>query len=101
MHIDAIANDMRYADHRHPVDSIEPLPEENSDQSAALAHALVWLVQSVKLSERGLRSTVAAHCLRPDLVDKASLQQAGIGAGFTPKEIGALVVYCEEVINHG
>jgi hypothetical protein len=34
---------------------------------------LVWMSEAASFDERGVRATVALYCVRPDLVDEATL----------------------------
>jgi hypothetical protein len=42
-----------------------------------VGRVLIWMAESSTLDERGLRSTVALYCVRPDLIEGASLEKLG------------------------
>ena len=44
---------------------------------------LIWIADAPTLLDRGLRATVALHCLRPDLIDGSSLTKVGDEAART------------------
>jgi hypothetical protein len=75
----------------------EPLGEAPHviDESHALAtevirRLLVWMADAPTLLDRGLRATVALHCLRPDLLAAPTFGRIGDKAGCSPSRVHQL-----------
>lgn len=45
--------------------------------SYAICRLLIWIADGRTLEDRGLRACVALFCVRPDLIDGATLDQIG------------------------
>jgi hypothetical protein len=73
-------------DSRHPVDELEPLPDDESDAArlaGALGRLLRWLLSGEKLPLIGARVLVLVWMLRPDLIAHQSLAGIARRAGVT------------------
>jgi hypothetical protein len=71
--------------------------DEASDEAHELAcevirWMLVWIADAPTMIDRGLRATVALHCLRPDLIDTPTLEQIGDEAARTQQHVHALAL---------
>ena len=69
----------------------------NNPQTDARALALevlcrlfIWMAEGSNLEERGLRATVALYCVRPDLINHATLEDIGDRAGRTRQAVHKL-----------
>ena len=51
---------------------------------------LVWMADAPTMLDRGLRATVALHCLRPDLIGVPPLERIGDEAARTKQHVHAL-----------
>lgn len=56
--------------------------DEVCDEASELAgevirRMLVWIADAPTMIDRGLRATVALHCLRPDLIGSPTLDRIG------------------------
>src|SRR5688572_29049075 len=58
---------------------------------AVLARVLIWMADAPTLEDRGLRTTVALYCVRPDLINGATLEEIGEATGRTRQWVHALV----------
>ena len=58
---------------------------------AVLSRVLIWLADSPTLEDRGLRATVCLYCVRPELIDGATLEEIGEATGRTRQWVHALV----------
>jgi len=84
----------------HPVMSTETnsfFSEPRSPQQIGLEMAtevasrlLVWMADGRTLHERGLRTSVAIYCIRPDLLEGATLEQIGMLAGCSRQAVHKL-----------
>jgi hypothetical protein len=75
----------------------EPLGEAPHviDEAHALAtevirRLLVWMADAPTLLDRGLRATVALHCLRPDLLGAPTFARIGDESGRSPSRVHRL-----------
>jgi hypothetical protein len=46
--------------------------------------------EAMSLEERGVRATVALYCIRPDLINEATLEEIGHVAGRTKQAVHQL-----------
>jgi hypothetical protein len=69
-----------------------PDPGYESQQAAleVLRRLLVWMAEGRTLEDRGLRASVALYCIRPDLIDDATLEQIGDIAGRSKQAVHQL-----------
>ncbi|MBI5688609.1 MAG: hypothetical protein HZC55_00820 [Verrucomicrobia bacterium] len=58
--------------------------------NAVLARLLIWQADAPSLEDRGLRTTVALYCVRPDLIAAATLEEIGDRTGRTKQWVHAL-----------
>jgi hypothetical protein len=73
---------------------IEPLDPRHEARSLALeviCRLLIWMADAPTLEDRGLRTSVALYCVRPDLIDGATLKQIGDQTGRTRQHVYKLV----------
>ena len=56
----------------------------------AICRLLLWTADAPTLSDRGLRMSVALYCVRPDLIDGATLEEIGAEAGCTRQAVHKL-----------
>lgn len=85
----AIDNDQAYAEHRHPVEFIEPPSCYDVDSRAveAIGRVFTWVADGRTMEERGFRSTVAIYSIRPDLFGGVSLEAIGETSGRTKQAV--------------
>jgi len=57
----------------------------------AMSQLLIWASSAPSLEDRGLRATVVLFCVRPDLIDGATLEQIGRTSGRTKQHVYNLV----------
>lgn len=96
-----IENNLRYADSRHPVDFLEPVPQgDESIQRTCevLSRTFMWITDGGTLEQIGLRSTVVLYCVRADLIGGATLEEIGLRAGCTRQAVENLVTdFCHTI----
>jgi hypothetical protein len=68
-------------------------PEQQGREVAveAMSQLLIWVSSAPSLEDRGLRATVVLFCVRPDLIEGATLEQIGQSSGRTKQHIHNLV----------
>ena len=68
-------------------------PEQQGREVAveAMSQLLLWTSNAPSLEDRGLRLTVALFCVRPDLIEGATLEQIGQSSGRTKQHVYNLV----------
>ena len=64
--------------------------EARAMATEVIRHLLIWMADGKTLQERGLRASVALYCIRPDLVNGATLDQIGAQAGCTRQAVHKL-----------
>jgi len=57
---------------------VEPRQEARALASEVIRRLLIWMADGRTLEDRGLRACVALYCIRPDLIDGASLDRIGV-----------------------
>lgn len=73
--------------------SIEPTDPRQEARALALeviCQLLLWMVDAPTLEDRGLRTSVALYCVRPHLIDGATLEQIGQATGRTRQHVHKL-----------
>ena len=65
----------------------DPVREGREQGIEVIRHLLIWLADAPTLEKRGLRATVALHCIRPDLINGVTLEHIGDKAGCTRQSI--------------
>ncbi len=63
------------------LEPVDPRQEAMAMASEVVRRLLIWMADGRSLEERGLRASVALYCIRPDLIDGATLEQIGAQAG--------------------
>ncbi len=53
---------------------------------------LIWIADSRTIEERGLRTSVALYCIRPDLINGSTLEHIGTAAGCSRQAVHKLVL---------
>ena len=88
-------NDIRYADTQHPVEHIEPLPQDGDDSIERICQVLgrtfEWVAEADEPSEKGLRAAVVLYCVRSDLIGRESLEDFAFSLHYTESEVENLV----------
>ena len=56
----------------------------------AISRFLIWTGDAPTLADRGLRTSVALYCLRPDLVEGVTLEELGLTIGCTRQAVHQL-----------
>ncbi|MDD3179556.1 MAG: hypothetical protein PHQ04_04310 [Opitutaceae bacterium] len=55
-----------------------------------ICRLLIWMAEVASLEERGVRATVALYCVRPDLINGATLEEIGNMAGRSRQAVHQL-----------
>jgi hypothetical protein len=63
-----------------------------------ICRLLLWTADAPTIEDRGLRASVALYCVRPDLIDGATLARIGDGTGRTRQHVHKLAVSFRQVI---
>ena len=95
-------NDIRYADTQHPVEHIEPLPQDGDDSIERICQVLgrtfEWVAEADEPSEKGLRAAVVLYCVRSDLIGRESLEDLAFSLHYTESEVDNLVTnFCHAI----
>jgi hypothetical protein len=69
---------------------INPRLEARALALEVICRLLLWMADGATLEDRGLRSSVALYCVRPDLVDGRTLEQIGALSGRTKQTVHKL-----------
>lgn len=69
---------------------IDPRHEARALASEVIRRLLIWMADGRTLEERGLRTSVALYCIRPDLIDGTTLEQIGTLAGCSRQAVHKL-----------
>jgi len=98
-------NDIQNADTQHPVDHIEPLPQEGDDSIERICQVLgrtfEWVAEADDPSEKGLRAAVVLYCVRSDLIGRESLEDLAFSLHYTESEVEELVMnFCHAINWH-
>jgi hypothetical protein len=72
-------------------DPINPQQEARELAADAMGLLAIWMADAPSLEDRGLRATVLLFCVRPDLIDGATLEQIGQVSGRTKQRVHNLV----------
>jgi len=95
------ANSIHFADHRHPVDFIEPLPgADDSIQRicGVLGRTFGWVAEGRTIEQKGLRASIVLFCVRADLIGADSLEELGALAGFPEPALENLLAdFCHTI----
>lgn len=68
----------------------DPHAEARALALEVLCRQFIWMAEGPNLEERGLRATVALYCVRPDLIDNATLEEIGDRAGRSRQAVHKL-----------
>jgi len=68
----------------------DPVQEGREQGFEVIRHLLIWMADAPTLEKRGLRATVALHCVRPNLINGVTLESIGDKAGCTRQSIHKL-----------
>jgi hypothetical protein len=71
----------------------EPLDPHKEGRALALeviSRVLIWIAESATREERSVRATVALYCVRPDLLEEATLDEIGDNSGRSPQAVHKL-----------
>jgi hypothetical protein len=71
-------------------ESVDPKQEARFLALEVVCRLLVWMSEAETLDERGVRATVALYCVRPDLINEATLEEIGHVAGRTKQAVHQL-----------
>jgi hypothetical protein len=66
---------------------VDPKQEARFLALEVVCRLLVWMAEAASLDERGVRATVALYCVRPDLINEATLEEIGHVAGRTKQAV--------------
>jgi len=69
---------------------IDPRVEARALTLEAVCRLLIWMADEPKLEDRGLRTSVALYCVRPDLIDSDTMARIGDQSGRTKQHIHKL-----------
>ncbi len=69
---------------------VDPKREARFLALEAICRLLVWMAEGASLDERGVRATVALYCVRPDLINEATLEEVGHVAGRSKQAVHQL-----------
>jgi hypothetical protein len=62
---------------------VDPRVEARALALEVICRLLIWIADAATVGARGLRATVALYCIRPDLLNGATLEQIGEAAGLS------------------
>jgi len=71
----------------------EPLDPRKEARALALevvCRLFIWMAEAPSLEERGVRATVVLYCVRPDLVDEATLEEIADTSGRSRQAVHQL-----------
>ena len=72
------------------VEPLDPRVEARALALEVVCRLLIWMADAPTLEDRGLRASVALYCVRPDLIDHATLERVGDLAGRTRQAVHKL-----------
>lgn len=64
-------------------DPVDPRVEARALALEVVCRLLLWMADAPTLEDRGLRTSVALYCVRPDLIDGETLEKIGEQTGCT------------------
>ena len=70
----------------------DPKKEALAMATHVICRLLIWMADGRTLEARGLRASVALFCIRPDLIDDATLERIGALAGCSRQAVHKLAV---------
>lgn len=81
---------MKNNDDSIPPAALNPYEEARAMFRYAISRLMTWVVDSPTHAGRGLRCSVMLFCIRPDLIDGATLEEIGDAAGCTRQAVHKL-----------
>ena len=69
---------------------VDPKQEARFLASEVVCRLLIWMAEGSSLEERGVRATVALYCIRPDLINEATLEEIGHMSGRSKQAVHQL-----------
>ena len=71
-------------------ESLDPRVEARELALEVVCRLLIWMADAPTIEDRGLRASVALYCVRPDLINGATLEKVGALAGRTRQSVHKL-----------
>jgi hypothetical protein len=68
----------------------DPKQEARFLSLEVVCRLFIWMAEGSSLDERGVRATVALYCVRPDLINEATLEEIGHVAGRSRQAVHQL-----------
>ena len=81
---------MKTTDDSFFLEPADPRLEARALALEVISRLLLWMADAPTLEDRGLRTSVALYCIRPDLIDGATLEQIGEATGRTRQHVHKL-----------
>ena len=72
------------------VEPVDPQHEARAMVLVVVCRLFIWMAEGPTLEERGLRATVALYCVRPDLINQATLEEVGNLSGRSRQAVHQL-----------
>jgi len=72
------------------VEPIDPRHEARALALEVICRLLLWMADEPSIEDRGLRTSVALYCIRPDLIDGETLARIGDRSGRTRQHVHKL-----------
>ncbi|MBW8782586.1 MAG: hypothetical protein JF599_11970 [Verrucomicrobia bacterium] len=72
------------------VETLDPRQEARVLSLEVITRLLIWMADAPSIEDRGLRTSVALYCVRPDLIDGDTLARIGDVSGRTRQHIHKL-----------
>jgi len=69
---------------------VDPKHEARALTIEVIARLFIWMSEGMSLEERGVRASVALYCVRPDLINEATLEEIGHIAGRSKQAVHQL-----------
>lgn len=69
------------------VEAFDSRQEARALDPEVVCRLIIWMADAPTLEDRGLRTSVALNCVRPDLIDGATLEQIGEVSGRTRQHV--------------
>jgi hypothetical protein len=72
------------------VEALDPRQEARALALEVICRLLLWMADEPSIEDRGLRTSVALYCVRPDLIDGETLARIGDASGRTRQHVHKL-----------
>ena len=69
---------------------VDPRQEARFLTLEVVSRLFIWMAEGASLEERGVRATVVLYCVRPDLINDATLEEIGHTAGRSRQAVHQL-----------